>query len=412
MDNEIITMTPSEFRELKHSDMLMAAGFDALDEHLEHHGVLGQRKGVRNGPPYPLSPENHSAAEKKAGWRKSLASGGDVKKEKAEPPKVTIGGLFNHKKKDSKSETEKADEEEKKKSTSSSNSDNRKDPEEAELDRLEKEEAANNEPEKPKEMTPAERKQDMQDAVKSGDYERVQKYFSELTPDQISEAITRMDLQRNLNRYAPKEPKPQQPQQPKETDEYKEFRNKRNDEAVAEADFKYAEKHFSEMSNDQIQQMIDRLNYKKTLDQTNPKPKKDAMDRIDNVVKKLDKVNNWANSGIKWWNTAAKINNTFNENKWPMIDTNISTKFNTPANWASKLKAAANAKDDTYVENLKKAVNSVNNDSKQSNQTENKPNNDSKSNNQSSQSQNTSATSTSTTSTSSQNNHKKKHKDK
>lgn len=407
MADTLITMTPSEFKELKHSENLMAAGFDALSDitgnSLEHHGKKGMKWHVKNGPPYPLNAEGQRKFEAMVAKNKKAearATNGDVKKEKAEPPKATIGGLFNHKKKDSKSETEKADEEEKKKSTSSSNSDDRKDPEEAELDRLEKEEAANEEPEKPKEMTPAERKQDMQDAVKSGDYERVQKYFSELTPDQISEAITRMDLQRNLNRYAPKEPK-----EPKETDEYKEFRNKRNEEAVAEADFKYAEKHFSEMSNDQIQQIIDRLNYKKSLDQTNPKPKKDAMDRIDNVVKKLDKVNNWANSGIKWWNTAAKINNTFNENKWPMIDTNISTKFNTPANWASKLKAAANAKDDSYVENLKKAVNSVNNDSKQSNQTENKPNNDPK--------PNASATSTtSTTSTSSQNNYKKKHKGK
>lgn len=39
---------------------------------LEHHGIFGMRWGKRNGPPYPLSPEDHSASEKKAGWRKSL----------------------------------------------------------------------------------------------------------------------------------------------------------------------------------------------------------------------------------------------------------------------------------------------------------------------------------------------------
>lgn len=48
---------------------------------LYHHGVLGQKWGVRNGPPYPLSPGAHSAAEKKAGYTKSI-SGGDVKKKK------------------------------------------------------------------------------------------------------------------------------------------------------------------------------------------------------------------------------------------------------------------------------------------------------------------------------------------
>ncbi len=47
--------------------------------YLKHHGILGQKWGVRNGPPYPLHPDHHSAAEKKAGWQKSVSGGtGDV----------------------------------------------------------------------------------------------------------------------------------------------------------------------------------------------------------------------------------------------------------------------------------------------------------------------------------------------
>ena len=42
---------------------------------LYHHGVLGQRWGKQNGPPYPLAAGAHSASEKKAGWKKSLAGG-------------------------------------------------------------------------------------------------------------------------------------------------------------------------------------------------------------------------------------------------------------------------------------------------------------------------------------------------
>lgn len=40
--------------------------------YLMHHGILGQKWGKRNGPPYPLDAKSHSKSEKDAGWRKSL----------------------------------------------------------------------------------------------------------------------------------------------------------------------------------------------------------------------------------------------------------------------------------------------------------------------------------------------------
>ena len=39
---------------------------------LRHHGILGQKWGKKNGPPYPLDAGDHSSSEKKAGWRKSI----------------------------------------------------------------------------------------------------------------------------------------------------------------------------------------------------------------------------------------------------------------------------------------------------------------------------------------------------
>ena len=43
-----------------------------INDYISHHGILGQRWGKKNGPPYPLGSGDHSASEKKAGWRKSL----------------------------------------------------------------------------------------------------------------------------------------------------------------------------------------------------------------------------------------------------------------------------------------------------------------------------------------------------
>lgn len=48
---------------------------------LQHHGILGQAWGHINGPPYPLGSGDHSASERKAGWRKSLSSDSPSKRQ-------------------------------------------------------------------------------------------------------------------------------------------------------------------------------------------------------------------------------------------------------------------------------------------------------------------------------------------
>lgn len=50
-------------------------GEDGLKNVLSHHGILGMKWGNKNGPPYPLGVGDHSASEKKEGWRKSLGGG-------------------------------------------------------------------------------------------------------------------------------------------------------------------------------------------------------------------------------------------------------------------------------------------------------------------------------------------------
>ena len=60
-----------------------------MDYYLYHHGILGQRWGRRNGPPYPLDATDHSSSERKAGWKKSLdkKSQGSYTKDNDSQPK-------------------------------------------------------------------------------------------------------------------------------------------------------------------------------------------------------------------------------------------------------------------------------------------------------------------------------------
>ena len=48
---------------------------DFESNYLMHHGILGQRWGKKNGPPYPLDAPDHSPSEKKAGYKKSIGGG-------------------------------------------------------------------------------------------------------------------------------------------------------------------------------------------------------------------------------------------------------------------------------------------------------------------------------------------------
>ncbi len=53
---------------------------DFESNYLAHHGILGQKWGHKNGPPYPLDADKHSANEKKKGWMQSLRDKSEAKK--------------------------------------------------------------------------------------------------------------------------------------------------------------------------------------------------------------------------------------------------------------------------------------------------------------------------------------------
>jgi len=53
--------------------------------YLQHHGILGQRWGVRNGPPYPLDYADHSSAEKSKNPRSRIGGGSESTKKRKKP---------------------------------------------------------------------------------------------------------------------------------------------------------------------------------------------------------------------------------------------------------------------------------------------------------------------------------------
>lgn len=63
-----------------------------------HHGILGQKWGKKNGPPYPLDPSDRSAAEKKAARREKVKQGFKNTAAVATATAATVGAAVGVKK--------------------------------------------------------------------------------------------------------------------------------------------------------------------------------------------------------------------------------------------------------------------------------------------------------------------------
>ena len=48
---------------------------ESIDILMNHHGVLGQKHGVKNGPPYPLDEGDHSSSEESAAKKADISVG-------------------------------------------------------------------------------------------------------------------------------------------------------------------------------------------------------------------------------------------------------------------------------------------------------------------------------------------------
>lgn len=138
------------------------------EDHLEHHGILGQKWGKQNGPPYPLDRDDHSAEEKKL--NKFTPSG--------------VIARYKEKKEEKRKAAEKAARVQKMKEG--------KERKAAERKAAEEHEAAK------------------QKALKSGNPEEVAKFKDELSYAELNEAINRIDLENRLKAQIVKANPPQE----------------------------------------------------------------------------------------------------------------------------------------------------------------------------------------------------------
>lgn len=134
-------------------------------ESLEHHGILGQKWGRQQGPPYPLDSEDHSAAEKKAGWRKSLEGATEKIKAATEKAKAELAS----RKESPKPQIEKPAQ-----------------------NAAKKEETA--------EEKAAREKAEKRQIIDSADANTIAANASKLTTQELQEAVNRMNLMQQVNR--------------------------------------------------------------------------------------------------------------------------------------------------------------------------------------------------------------------
>lgn len=132
---------------------------DYESNYLAHHGILGQKWGQKNGPPYPLDSGKHSASEKKAGWMKSLKDKSEARK-KAKKKKAA----------------------------------------------LEKARAARAEKAK-QEKIAKEYEEKRQQILKSGKASQVQKYKGEMTNQELRDALNRIQWEKELDKMSASETK-------------------------------------------------------------------------------------------------------------------------------------------------------------------------------------------------------------
>ena len=173
--------------------------------YLAHHGILGQRWGKLSGPPYPLGKGDHSASEKNAASKAGIKVGKDSGKGSIDNVKGSSGSNQHAKKAPLTDEEKRLKAEEAQLKGDSKNITKY-------MDKLTTNELRDAEDrarirknlEGPQEKKMTKSEKEIDEAIKSGDKEKVKAMATKMTYNQLNEAMNKIDLMEKLNKEPPK----------------------------------------------------------------------------------------------------------------------------------------------------------------------------------------------------------------
>lgn len=244
-------------------------------ECLEHHGILGQKWGKLNGPPYPLGEGDHSTGEKSAAKAAGVKVGSDSGK----------GSMDNVKKKSS----------------------------------------AQNKAKKPKkEMTEEEKREEALRAVRSGDKKKIAKYAEYLTSQELQDADNRVRNLNNIQREEPGVKKASKAEMEKQ-------------EAIRSGDKEKVRQYADQMTYQELSEAMNKIDLTQRLNYE--PPPKSAMDKISEIANKVDQARQAAEKGIAAYNVAAALYNSTHKGgaQWPIIEKKVNEQKSKEADVAQNL---------------------------------------------------------------------------
>lgn len=120
-----------------------------------------------------------------------------------------------------------------------------------------------------------------------------------------------------VQQAAPKQ-QPKEPERPETPEEHKAKR----EAAIKSGNPNEIRKYRDELTNDELQKALNRVSLNKQLAAIDVPPS--AFDKIDKAMKTVDKITNWVGTGIKVYNTAATVHNSFSDkdSQWKKLDGN------------------------------------------------------------------------------------------